>query len=208
TVPLPAGSTSVLAKPTKYHYYPHNQHIYLLPECAIQQVCNAVYVRLNYTQPLCACPARYRDPCSASLNADDLHTTRLTSDSKKRYASKAVTLVKTCEAVTEMRECRASRDWSLLALQNIRTGKSHYLVICRCSENNVLGYNANRYTGIQSTTMSYKVDYSQPHQPVYNRYNYYNRRNRMARARRSTANNPPFPWHKVQELARSLHWIN
>lgn len=46
------------AKPTKYHYYPHNQHIYLLPECAIQQVCNAVYVRLNYTQPLCACPSR------------------------------------------------------------------------------------------------------------------------------------------------------
>lgn len=25
-------------KPTKYHFYPHNQHIYLLPECAIQQV--------------------------------------------------------------------------------------------------------------------------------------------------------------------------
>lgn len=50
------------------------------------QVCNAVYVRLNYTQPLCACPARYRDPCSASLNADDLHTTRLTSDSKKRVS--------------------------------------------------------------------------------------------------------------------------
>lgn len=48
------------------------------------QVCNAVYVRLNYTQPLCACPARYRDPCSASLNADDLHTTRLTTDSKKK----------------------------------------------------------------------------------------------------------------------------
>ncbi|CAG4943873.1 unnamed protein product [Parnassius apollo] len=138
TVPLPAGSTSVLAKPTKYHYYPHNQHIYLLPECAIQQVCNAVYVRLNYTQPLCACPARYRDPCSASLNADDLHTTRLTTDSKKKYAKKAVTLVKTCEAVSEMRECRAPRDWSLLALQNIRTGKSHYLVICRCPETHIL----------------------------------------------------------------------
>ncbi|XP_013169900.1 PREDICTED: uncharacterized protein LOC106119453 [Papilio xuthus] len=138
TVPLPAGSTSVLAKPTKYHYYPHNQHIYLLPECAIQQVCNAVYVRLNYTQPLCACPARYRDPCSASLNADDLHTTRLTTDSKKKYAKKAVTLVKTCEAVSEMRECRAPRDWSLLALQNIRTGKSHYLVICRCPDTHIL----------------------------------------------------------------------
>ena len=27
-----------LIKPTKYHYYPHNQHLYLLPECATQQV--------------------------------------------------------------------------------------------------------------------------------------------------------------------------
>uniref|UniRef100_A0A2A4K4P3 Uncharacterized protein n=1 Tax=Heliothis virescens TaxID=7102 RepID=A0A2A4K4P3_HELVI len=254
TVPLPAGSTSVLAKPTKYHYYPHNQHIYLLPECAIQQVCNAVYVRLNYTQPLCACPARYRDPCSASLNADDLHTTRLTTDSKKKFASKAVTLVKTCEAVSEMRECRAPRDWSLLALQNIRTGKSHYLVICRCPEDHILegpmshdqptyasvpgirvygmmcvrpttayhsAYNKNRYTGltVQSTTGAYKVDYSQSHaypdKPVYNRYHthsytepYYNRRSRVARTRRSTSEYPPFPWYKVIELARSLHWIN
>ncbi|XP_047532277.1 mucin-3A isoform X1 [Vanessa atalanta] len=254
TVPLPAGSTSVLAKPTKYHYYPHNQHIYLLPECAIQQVCNAVYVRLNYTQPLCACPARYRDPCSASLNADDLHTTRLTTDSKKKYAKKAVTLVKTCEAVSEMRECRAPRDWSLLALQNIRTGKSHYLVICRCPETHILegpmshdqptyasvpgirvygmmcvrqttsyhtGFNSNRYTsGVQSTTSTYKVDYSQPHsyvdKPVYNRYqthsysdsNYYNRRSRASRVRRMTSEYPPFPWYKVKELARALHWIN
>ncbi|XP_045775717.1 protein esc1 [Maniola jurtina] len=254
TVPLPAGSTSVLAKPTKYHYYPHNQHIYLLPECAIQQVCNAVYVRLNYTQPLCACPARYRDPCSASLNADDLHTTRLTTDSKKKYAKKAVTLVKTCEAVSEMRECRAPRDWSLLALQNIRTGKSHYLVICRCPDTHILegpmshdqptyasvpgirvygmmcvrptasyhsGYSSNRFpAGVQSTTTStYKVDYSQPHsydKPVYNRYqshsyldsNYYNRRSRAARVRRTTSEYPPFPWYKVKELARSLHWIN
>ncbi|XP_038222105.1 uncharacterized protein LOC119839742 [Zerene cesonia] len=251
TVPLPAGSTSVLAKPTKYHYYPHNQHIYLLPECAIQQVCNAVYVRLNYTQPLCACPARYRDPCSASLNADDLHTTRLTTDSKKKYAKKAVTLVKTCEAVSEMRECRAPRDWSLLALQNIRTGKSHYLVICRCPDTHILegpmshdqptyasvpgirvygmmcvrpttAYHSaytNRFPGgVQSTTSTYKVDYSQAHsydKPVYNRYhtnsyldNFYNRRTRAARVRRTTAEYPPFPWYKVIELARSLHWIN
>jgi len=118
-------------KPTKYHFYPHNQHIYLLPECAIQQVCNAVYVRLNYTQPLCACPSRYRDPCSASIDEDDLHTTKLIGDPQKR----AVTLAKTCESTTEMRECRTPRDWSLLALQNIRTGKSHYLVICRCPDN-------------------------------------------------------------------------
>ncbi|XP_067645750.1 uncharacterized protein dsx-c73A isoform X2 [Eurosta solidaginis] len=121
---------SATAKPTKYHYYPHNQHIYLLPECAIQQVCNAVYVRLNYTQPLCACPSRYRDPCSASLNEDDQHTTKLVGDSKK----KAITLAKTCEATTEMRECSSPKDWSLLALQNIRTGKSHYLIICRCPD--------------------------------------------------------------------------
>ncbi|KAJ9594762.1 hypothetical protein L9F63_013972, partial [Diploptera punctata] len=91
-------------------------------------VCNAVYVRLNFTQPLCACPGRYRDPCSASLNRDDLHTTELITDPRG----------KTCEPVSEMRECRGPRDWSLLALQNIRTGKSHYLVICRCPPSNIL----------------------------------------------------------------------
>ncbi|EEB16299.1 hypothetical protein Phum_PHUM417570 [Pediculus humanus corporis] len=83
TVSPKPGISEVTPKPTKYHYYPHNQHIYLLPECAIQQVCNAVYVRLNYTQPLCACPSR-KEPCSASLNADDQHTTELvTANSKK-----------------------------------------------------------------------------------------------------------------------------
>ncbi|KAG7196949.1 hypothetical protein KM043_000217 [Ampulex compressa] len=133
-VRLPEGASAALAKPTKYHYYPHNQHIYLLPECAVQQVCNAVYVRLNFTQPLCACPGRYRDPCSASLDDDDLHTTELVTDPRTR----ALTLVKTCEPVAEMRECRMPRDWSLLALQNVRTGKSHYLVICRCPDANIL----------------------------------------------------------------------
>lgn len=53
--------------------------------------------------------------------------------------SKAITLAKTCESTTEMRECRSPRDWSLLALQNTRTGKSHYLVICRCPDNFILG---------------------------------------------------------------------
>ncbi|KAG4067414.1 hypothetical protein HA402_009651 [Bradysia odoriphaga] len=133
-VSLQAKEPPGAAKPTKYHYYPHNQHIYLLPECAIQQVCNAVYVRLNYTQPLCACPSRYRDPCSASINEDDLHTTKLTGDGNK----KAITLAKTCESTSEMRECRSPRDWSLLALQNTRTGKSHYLVICRCPDDYIL----------------------------------------------------------------------
>jgi len=102
--------------------------MYYLPECAIQQVCNAVYLRLNYTQPLCACPPRYRDPCSASVNEDDNHTLKLVGNEEK----KAITLAKTCESINELRECRAPRDWSILALQNTRTGKSHYLVICKC----------------------------------------------------------------------------
>lgn len=47
--------------------------------------------------------------------------------------------MKTCEPVKDMRLCRAPRDWSLLALQNVRTGKSHYLVICHCPETSILG---------------------------------------------------------------------
>lgn len=34
----PPTKPNSAVKPTKYHYYPHNQHIYLLPECATQQV--------------------------------------------------------------------------------------------------------------------------------------------------------------------------
>lgn len=55
------------------------------------------------------------------------------------HRTQAITLAKTCESTTEMRECRSPRDWSLLALQNTRTGKSHYLVICRCPDNFNLG---------------------------------------------------------------------
>lgn len=82
-------------------------------------------------------------------------------------------------------------------------------------------YSPNRYTAtVQSSTSAYKVDYSQPHsysdKPVYNRYpspsyidsSFYNRRSRVARVRRMAPEYPPFPWHKVKELARSLHWIN
>lgn len=126
-----ASKAKPSVQPTKYHYYPHNQQPYFLPECAIQQVCNAVYVRLNFTQPLCVCPPRYRDPCSLSLNEDDNHTITLVGNANK----KAVTLAKTCEQVNELRDCRAPRDWSILALQNTRTGKSHYLVICKCPSN-------------------------------------------------------------------------
>ncbi|CAG9759571.1 unnamed protein product [Ceutorhynchus assimilis] len=193
-LPLPAGAGAALVKPTKYHYYPHNQHIYLLPECAIQQVCNAVYVRLNWTQPLCACPSRYRDPCSASLNSDDLHTTELSINKKSR---KALTLVKTCEPTSEMRICRAPRDWSLLALQNIRTGKSHYLVICRCPE---------------SSTLEGPMSHDQPTYASVPGIRVYGmmcvdnkRRGRPLRTAR-TLDMPPLPWQKAQELAESALW--
>ncbi|CAL4166853.1 unnamed protein product, partial [Meganyctiphanes norvegica] len=113
-----------------YHFYPHNQHLFNLPDCATQQVCNAVYKRLNFTQPLCACPAP-GDPCSASTLANDDRTIELKMGGPQ---TTAVTLIKTCEPVWSVRECRIPRDWSILALQNTRTGKAHYLVICQCPD--------------------------------------------------------------------------
>jgi hypothetical protein len=201
SVKLPEGASAALAKPTKYHYYPHNQHIYLLPECAVQQVCNAVYVRLNFTQPLCACPGRYRDPCSASLDSDDLHTTELVTDPRTR----ALTLVKTCEPVGEMRECRAPRDWSLLALQNVRTGKSHYLVICRCPDTNILegpmSHDQPTYASVPGIRV-YGMMCVQG-----------NRRARPLRHARNllefneeNQDRPSFPWNRVPELMQSAYW--
>ncbi|XP_044020002.1 uncharacterized protein LOC122860313 [Aphidius gifuensis] len=200
-VRLPEGASAALEKPTKYHYYPHNQHIYLLPECAVQQVCNAVYVRLNFTQPLCACPGRYRDPCSASLNSDDLHTTELVTDSR----SKALTLVKTCEPVGEMRECRAPKDWSLLALQNVRTGKSHYLVICRCPDTNILEGPMSHDQPTYASVPGIKVYGMMCTQKI--------RRGRESRHSRKifgqgvTENRPAFPWHRVPELLKIANWV-
>ncbi|CAH0562694.1 unnamed protein product [Brassicogethes aeneus] len=194
-LPLPAGASAALVKPTKYHYYPHNQHIYLLPECAIQQVCNAVYVRLNWTQPLCACPSRYRDPCSASLNSDDQHTTELMTDKKSK---KALTLVKTCEPTAEMRVCRSPRDWSLLALQNIRTGKSHYLVICRCPDSSVLegpmSHDQPTYASVPGIRVYGMMCVDGK------------RRGRPLRKSRASLENPPFPWKQAAELAESVLW--
>ncbi|XP_065166311.1 mucin-2 [Atheta coriaria] len=201
-LPLPAGASAALVKPTKYHYYPHNQHIYLLPECAIQQVCNAVYVRLNWTQPLCACPSRYRDPCSASLNSDDQHTTELQVD---RNSKRALTLVKTCEPTTDMRICRLPRDWSLLALQNIRTGKSHYLVICRCPDTSVLegpmSHDQPTYASVPGIRVYGMMCVQPPQQSSPNK-----RRGRPLRLTRSIDADPPFPWAKAVEFAKTADW--
>ncbi|XP_008204310.1 mucin-5AC [Nasonia vitripennis] len=202
-VRLPEGASAALAKPTKYHYYPHNQHIYLLPECAVQQVCNAVYVRLNFTQPLCACPGRYRDPCSASLDSDDLHTTELVTDSR----TKALTLVKTCEPVAEMRECRAPRDWSLLALQNVRTGKSHYLVICRCPDTNILegpmSHDQPTYASVPGIRVygMMCVQGSRRGRPLRNIRSILGLPSRV-----EETSNDAFPWHLVPELMRTAKW--
>jgi len=119
---------------TLYHVFPHNQHLFQLPECASQQVCNSVYLRLNFSTPLCACPEP-GDPCSASTLASDNHSLRLSADTKSKQV---LTLAKTCERVENIRQCERNRDWSILALQNIRTGKAHYLVICTCPESGTL----------------------------------------------------------------------
>ncbi|XP_033226661.1 uncharacterized protein LOC117179103 isoform X2 [Belonocnema kinseyi] len=159
-VRLPEGASAALAKPTKYHYYPHNQHIYLLPECAVQQ---------------------------------------------------ALTLVKTCEPVAEMRECRAPRDWSLLALQNVRTGKSHYLVICRCPDTNILegpmSHDQPTYASVPGIRV-YGMMCVQG-----------NRRGRPLRHIRSLLGlldeqelieeneaRAAFPWHMVPHLMKTANW--
>jgi len=188
-------------KPTKYHYYPHNQHLYLLPECATQQVCNAVYTRFNYTQPLCACADRFQGPCSASLARNDQHTLqvgykKLVKAGGRAY--KSPTLVKTCEETRQIRDCRTPQDWSLLALQNIRTGKSQYLVICRCEQGQLDG------------PMSHD-------QPAYARVPgirvYGMMCNAAGRNRRESPQSlsggdvrPEFPWEKAAEFANSVTW--
>merc|ERR1719208_567545 len=119
---------------TLYHVFPHNQHLFQLPACASQQVCNAVYLRLNFSTPLCACPEP-GDPCSASTLDTDNHSLRLSADNEN---NQVLTLAKTCERVDTIRQCERNKDWSILALQNIRTGKAHYLVICTCPEKGLL----------------------------------------------------------------------
>ena len=104
------------------------------------------------------------DPCSASTLASDGHSLGLTADqasgkvralrlifshliftlfppqpNQPHLPFKVLTLAKTCEEVESIRTCDQNRDWSILALQNIRTGKAHYLVICTCPDSGFLG---------------------------------------------------------------------
>ncbi|XP_064474856.1 uncharacterized protein LOC135388909 [Ornithodoros turicata] len=108
-----------------------------LPECANQQVCAALHVPLNRSQSLCACPGS-----ACTLRPGDRlddRSVKLVSQAAKKDKT-AYSLVKVCEPVSTVRRCRAPRDWQLLALQSVRTGRAHYLVVCRCPTGaNLLG---------------------------------------------------------------------
>ena len=54
----------------------------------VSQVCNSVYLRLNFSTPLCACPEP-GDPCSASTLATDNHSLRLSADTKSKQVSQS-----------------------------------------------------------------------------------------------------------------------
>lgn len=57
-----------------------------LPECATQQVCNAIFVRMNYTQKLCECSSNFNWQCSNNLDPQDGHTIELTRRFDKRVS--------------------------------------------------------------------------------------------------------------------------
>lgn len=79
-----------------------------------------------------------------------------------------MTLAKTCEQGKELRDCRAPRDWSILALQNTRTGKSHYLVICKCPNNFKLGKYKLRSESKNKSYITLFTEGPLPHdQPTY-----------------------------------------
>ncbi|KAG8185647.1 hypothetical protein JTE90_018524 [Oedothorax gibbosus] len=49
-----------------------------MPECASQQVCNAVFMRLKFVQPLCRCGGGTM--CSTRMHPNDGHTVNLLAD--------------------------------------------------------------------------------------------------------------------------------
>jgi len=105
-----------------------------LPECATQQVCNALFIRTNHTNSLCECGRHYNWQCSSDPAVDDGHTIELT----RRYDKKVYTQIKLCEPMVSIRACKSPTDWTLLALQSERTGKAHYVVACKCPDSAVL----------------------------------------------------------------------
>ncbi|CAM1331517.1 Uncharacterised protein g10596 [Pycnogonum litorale] len=162
-----------------------------LPECTTQQVCNALYVRLNRTQNLCSCPTGVYDKCSTSLSPDDGHSVRLIADN----TGKILTMVKTCEPIPEVRVCKGPTDWALLAIQNMRTAKAHYLVICRCPKNSRL----------YGPTLHPNPSYARI--PGINMYGMLCvQRTGRSVAATSDTKKPIFPWKQVQQFISYLGW--
>lgn len=89
---------------------------------------------MNHTQRLCDCSRNYNWECSADPQVDDGHTIELT----RRYDKKVYTQVKLCEPLVEVRTCKVPTDWTLLALQSERSGKAHYVVVCKCPDSAIL----------------------------------------------------------------------
>lgn len=48
------------------------------------------------------------------------------------------TQVKLCEPLVSVRTCKVPTDWTLLALQSERSGKAHYVVVCKCPDSAIL----------------------------------------------------------------------
>jgi len=106
-----------------------------LPECAAQQVCAAHYVKSNHTQRLCECQHDFNWNCEdATLTGE--HTIDLTrkQDQNKRNNLEAYTQVKLCENLKSIKPCKTPTDWTIMALQSERTGKAHYVVVCKCPD--------------------------------------------------------------------------
>ncbi|GFQ80440.1 uncharacterized protein TNCT_354881 [Trichonephila clavata] len=116
-------------------FYKRRPYSNPMPECASQQVCNAVFMRLKFVQPLCRCPNGMKNPCSTRMHPNDGHTVNLLAD---KDGQKTQTLIKVCEDVSTVKICQEPHDWMLLALQNVRTGKAHYLVVCKCPTHGVM----------------------------------------------------------------------
>lgn len=55
-----------------------------LPECANQQVCSALFVRLNHTRKLCDCSREFNYQCNTLSKANDGHTIELSKRSDKK----------------------------------------------------------------------------------------------------------------------------
>ena len=43
-----------------------------------------------------------------------------------------------CEPLVSVRTCKVPTDWTLLALQSERSGKAHYVVVCKCPDSAIL----------------------------------------------------------------------